>query len=286
VVDEASQILENSLIGLLSRVKKYILIGDHLQLPAVVQQEKSFSRINNQGLIDLGFRNLAASLFERMFLTAVRNQWHHAIGQLTHQGRMHIHIMRFVNEHFYNNRLQAIPQITRLTQPHFFNGDQEQMDRLIFIPSSIDQESDSIKINIHEAQKVTSIIIELIKKYRQYDMTIHEHSIGIITPYRAQIAAIRQSLRSINDDSIRLITIDTVERYQGGARDIIIMSCCMNYSFQLGALISPSEEGIDRKLNVAITRAKEQFYIVGNPDIIGQDPTYKSLIEASKVIHI
>ncbi len=83
---------------------------------------------------------------------------------------------------------------------------------------------------------------------------------------------------------IELISIDTVERYQGGARDIIIMSTSMNYAFQMNALVSLSQEGIDRKLNVALTRAREQFILVGNPNILRQNKLYDSLIARAEII--
>jgi len=110
---------------------------------------------------------------------------------------------------------------------------------------------------------------------------IDDHTIGIITPYRAQIAAIKLELEKTLPELSNLITIDTVERYQGGARDYIIMSTCSNFSFQLRSLVSLSEDGVDRKLNVAITRSREQFILIGNENVLSQDENYKALIEAS-----
>ena len=78
--------------------------------------------------------------------------------------------------------------------------------------------------------------------------------------------------------------IDTVERFQGGAKDVIIISFCMNQINQLNRMISLSSEGIDRKLNVALTRAKEQLILVGNEKILSVNPVYRELIAAcSKV---
>ena len=76
-----------------------------------------------------------------------------------------------------------------------------------------------------------------------------------------------------------IVTVDTVERYQGGARDIIILSTSVNFLFQMGSLISLSENGVDRKLNVAFTRAREQFILVGNENILVQNDLYKDLIK-------
>ncbi|MBK8110046.1 MAG: hypothetical protein IPK46_06740 [Saprospiraceae bacterium] len=74
--------------------------------------------------------------------------------------------------------------------------------------------------------------------------------------------------------------IDTVERYQGGAKDIILLSLVTNRPSQLKTLVSLSNEGIDRKLNVALTRAKEQIVVVGNEEILSKDHNYRALIEA------
>lgn len=78
------------------------------------------------------------------------------------------------------------------------------------------------------------------------------------------------------------ITIDTVERYQGGARDIILISLCTNAASQMETLVSLSEEGVDRKLNVALTRARERVVVLGNEDILMKNAVYKSLINFIK----
>jgi len=81
--------------------------------------------------------------------------------------------------------------------------------------------------------------------------------------------------RGYQDD---MITIDTVERYQGGARDIIIISLSTNSLSQLQSLISLSDEGVDRKLNVALTRAREQLILLGNPELLEGNAIYRELI--------
>jgi superfamily I DNA and/or RNA helicase len=106
--------------------------------------------------------------------------------------------------------------------------------------------------------------------------------VGIITPYRSQIALIRKVLQELAIPNCANIVVDTVERFQGGQRDLMIYSCCMNMTYQLGFLSNTIEEEgavIDRKLNVALTRARKQLFIVGNPDILCQDPIYARLIE-------
>lgn len=282
IIDEASQILEPSLIGLLSRVQKFILIGDHLQLPAIVQQTREESEVHSEQLRNNEIKNFNTSLFERLYTHALKNNWEHAIGQLTFQGRMHEDIMAFVNDHFYDQRLKALPQIKRLTESSFFPKI-EALPRLQYIESEVDVENESIKVNYSETEIVANYCKHLFDLFKKNDIKITPSSIGVITPYRAQIASIKRKLSEIDPTFIELVTVDTVERYQGGARDFIIMSCCMNYSFQLETLISLSESGIDRKLNVALSRAKEQFTLIGNRDILTKNEVYKNLIEISRL---
>jgi DNA replication ATP-dependent helicase Dna2 len=79
--------------------------------------------------------------------------------------------------------------------------------------------------------------------------------------------------------------VDTVERYQGGARDIIIISLCTNTLHQLNILSSLSDEGIDRKLNVALTRAREQLIILGNPELLAHSAIYRELIGFCTIVN-
>ena len=146
--------------------------------------------------------------------------------------------------------------------------------------TDVDIESNSLKINQSEAQ-ACKLILEGILLSGSENSSQQDLSLGIITPYRAQIACIRQVISTIDHPIIADITIDTVERYQGSARDVIILSTCVNYPFQLRSLQSLSDQGIDRKLNVAFTRAREQFILVGNRDILSQSNSYRHLIGRS-----
>ncbi len=271
IIDEASQILEPMIIGLLQRFKKVVLIGDHKQLPAVVTQPPVETVIDVPELIDIEISDLRVSLFERLIRRAEKQGWSHAYGQLTAQGRMHEEIMDFPNHYFYNNRLQTIAGIDRLTSQssRFLNA------RCIYIPSNVDALF-SWKTNSHEAAIILQLIIQLQEKGPYLP-----EEIGIITPYRAQIALIRKQLLSLPDQSyVSKIMVDTVERYQGGAKDLIILSLCTNRLDQMEQLVSLSEEGIDRKLNVALTRAREQIIIIGNKEILNTNPVYSDLIKA------
>ena len=120
---------------------------------------------------------------------------------------------------------------------------------------------------------------KIVELYKDDAKDFTTDTLGIITPYRAQIATIRNAFEERFPELLNYISIDTVERYQGGARDIIIISLCTNKLSQLTSLVSLSEEGIDRKLNVAMTRAREQLIVVGNEEILQTNATYASLIQ-------
>lgn len=291
IIDEASQLLEPTLVGLLPHFKRFILIGDHKQLPAVVIQDESESQVKDEDLNSVGIKNLSNSLFERLFHQCKRNGWHWAYAQLSHQGRMHQNIMQFPNLHFYQNTLKILPSnITHsLKQQQLVEWHPEAVvsnslkkmlqHRIVFLRSEVDEKSLTKKTNRHEALLIQSLVQQIYMFYQQEGKPFTHQSIGIITPYRAQIAQIREVLQDL-EINLDLITIDTVERYQGGARDIIIISLCTNALHQMNTLVSLSDEGVDRKLNVALTRAKEHLVVIGNADLLATNATYRALMAA------
>ena len=289
LIDEASQIPEPMLVGLLPHFQKFVLIGDHLQLPAVVTQNINESLVRDADLNKLGLSNLRNSLFERLFLLAKNNNWHHCFAQLSRQGRMHEEVMQFANEYFYENTLkilpEEIPHARKQKEPLQIVSKNEDAlpqqlvrQRLHFFDVPRDESSGQLKTNQFEAKKIVEIIESYLGIYKENNKDLTTKSIGVITPYRAQIALLQHELKSLGTPAQK-ITVDTVERYQGGARDIIIISTCVNSELQFNSLVSLSENGVDRKLNVALTRAREQLIIVGNRAVLETNATYKALVE-------
>lgn len=287
IIDEASQILEPQIIGILSRVKRFILIGDHRQLPAVVAQKQLFSQKKDNLLATLGIHDLADSYFERLFMRCRKNEWNWAFGMLSMQGRMHQDVMKFANKHFYDNKLRILPQGLNPKQaaPEYLQTKSSDnlrkkisANRMIFLNTPVDDTIGSGKKNQHEAKKIVEVLQHIKAIYQENDKPLTKDSIGIITPYRAQIAQIRETIFQQVPEWLDIITIDTVERYQGGARDIIIISVCLNKPYQLQTLVALSNENIDRKLNVALTRARDQIIMIGNQALLKQDKHYGDFI--------
>jgi len=105
--------------------------------------------------------------------------------------------------------------------------------------------------------------------------------IGIVAPYRAMIYALRAELGTRYDS----LTCDTVERFQGSERDIIIYALPIRYPHHIIHLQATSDDGrVDRKLNVAISRAKSRLIILGNQELCSQAGHYKQMID--KISHL
>ncbi len=280
IVDEASQILEPQLIGLLTRFEHFVLIGDHRQLPAVTTQRPEHTVVTDPDLNAIGLTDLRDSYFERLYRRCVGEGLHANYGQLSRQGRMHADIMDFPNRHFYDGLLQTLAG-DEPDESHYQHriAQEEIMRRVLFLPVISPNALPNQKTAPAEAEQAARMVSFFKKRYAAEGRPWRpDQSLGIITPWRAQIAQLRESLAAAGLDPDE-ITIDTVERYQGGARDIILMSCCVHSSAQLNNLVNLSGEGVDRKLNVALTRAREQVIVLGNPEVLREDPRYREFME-------
>ena len=301
IIDEASQILEPNIIGLLTArhaerraIDRFILIGDHKQLPAVVQQQDTLeTEKNNNSLKDIHLLSCANSLFERLILTERAAGRTDFIGTLHKQGRMHPDIADFANRKFYaREQLECVPLAHQLEQTLNYNeASEDETDdvlkahRMIFIPSKpCRQLNISEKVNTEEARIITDLLRRL---YRQLGNNFDpQKSVGVIVPYRNQIAMIRKEIEKLGIPELEEISIDTVERYQGSQRDIILYSFTIQSRYQLDFLTANTfyEDGqpIDRKLNVAITRARKQLILTGNEPTLRQNQIFAELIDYIK----
>ena len=305
IIDESSQILEPNLIGLLSAVDKFILIGDYKQLPAVVQQSEKDSGIptindsQKGGVIDMSIlqdiclTNCRNSLFERLIRWEDHEERSEFIGILRRQGRMHPEIAEFPNRMFYRReKLEPVPcphqletELSYILPSLDATDDLLKNHRMIFLPSQFCKEPNvSDKINANEAE----IVVDMLRRIHRFygDRFDAQKTVGVIVPYRNQIAMVRKGIEKLGIPELEKISIDTVERYQGSQRDVIIYSFTIQNIWQLDFLAGNSfvEDGaiIDRKLNVAITRARKQMIMTGNPEILRNNQIFNQLMDYVK----
>ena len=301
IIDEASQILEPNIVGILTArqeegraIDRFILVGDHKQLPAVVQQQGEADVENTSSILEnIHLSSCANSLFERLILTERAAGRTDFIGTLHKQGRMHPDIADFANRKFYaKEQLECVPLAHQLETELAYNEESEdaldnmlKAHRMIFIPSMpCKQLNISEKVNTDEAR----IIADLLRRlYRQMSKDFNpQKSVGVIVPYRNQIAMIRKEIERLEIPALEGISIDTVERYQGSQRDVILYSFTIQSRYQLDFLTANTfyEEGqpIDRKLNVAITRARKQLILTGNESTLRQNQLFAELIDYIK----
>lgn len=306
LVDEATQILEPQLLGLLcmrqscgsgpgngpQSIGKFILIGDHKQLPAVVLQSATQSEVSHPGLRNIGLHNLKDSLFERLYRSArcptEQGGDPRATDMLCRQGRMNEEVAVFPNQAFYGGLLRPIGLPHQHGSLHLAPGMEKNefapllTRRTAFIPSEPEPPSCPDKTNHNEADTAARLAAAIYRQYQATEGFNPQSTLGIITPYRSQIALIRNRLALQDIPALRDITVDTVERYQGSERDVIIYSFSVNRLYQLRLLPNLTEEDgmlIDRKLNVALTRARKQMFVIGAPQILDHNPLYAALIK-------
>lgn len=303
IIDEASQILEPHLLTLLSArhgednaISRFVLIGDHKQLPAVVQQNEKESVVTEQSLNAIGLLDCRQSLFERLLRTAPDD----VVYRLSAQGRMHHKIADFPNRAFYENLLVEVPLEHQQRDIPFSTGSNDSFARLLterrvaFLPVYKKMKDTDLmtsdKVNPEEAMLIARLVQAVRDLYQENGLVFNPmESVGIIVPYRHQISTIRKELERIsraegNDGNIFAdVTIDTVERYQGSQRDVIIYGFTISKEYQLTFLTNNrfEENGfvIDRKLNVAMTRARETMLMVGDPNLLKKDRLFARLIE-------
>lgn len=305
IVDEASQILEPHIIGLLSAtqggacaIKRFVLIGDEKQLPAVVQQGTDESEVSDPLLKNIGLTDCRLSLFERLLHlygynadgTINENVCH----LLTHQGRMHRNIAEFPSNFFYEGQLSEVPlphQLEPTTAEG--GGDADLYDivlkhrRVSFISCTPQYAPDvPDKVNPLEAEIIARLVVKTYEANPSaFDQLL---TVGVIVPYRNQISTVRAAIDRYGIPCLHDITIDTVERYQGSQRDVIIYGFTARKKYQLSFLTNNEYVDlrtgsiIDRKLNVAMTRARRRLVLVGNAPLLQIDQTFGRLIEYAK----
>ncbi len=256
IVDEAGQLDEPSTLGPLTMAPKFTLGGDHQQLPPVV-------RTKAEPDADPG---LERSLFERLFHTLPESQ----ISRLQIQYRMSSGIQDIPSKLFYDGMLQPDPNVAlrRLSiSPEVirFSAWKEVLDPRIPVVFVDIEGADKGKARPEEAKAASEIVREFLL------MGVQAADMGIITPYRAQQALIRGLLKKL-PVPVHGLSVDTVDRFQGGEREIIILS--LTRSDSVTSFLA------DRKrLNVSLSRARSKLILLGHGPVLRENSLFSSILE-------
>ncbi|XP_024191154.1 uncharacterized protein LOC112195054 isoform X2 [Rosa chinensis] len=263
VIDEAAQLKEcESAIPLqLSGLRHAILVGDERQLPAMVKSEIAVSA-------DFG-----RSLFGRLAKLG------HKKHLLNVQYRMHPSINLFPKREFYDNQIVDGPNVKeRSYERCFLKGKMYQSYSFINVADGKEEFDHRFsRKNMVEVAVVSGIVASL---YKEFIGTKQKVSIGVISPYKAQVYAIQEILRKYTETSHTgfSLSVRTVDGFQGGEEDVIIISTVRcNGKGSVGFLSN------QQRANVALTRARYCLWILGNSStLISSDSVWKKLVLDAK----
>lgn len=255
-IDEAAQALEPACWIAIQRADRVILAGDHCQLPPTVK------------CIEAARGGLAHTLMQ----TIVKRK-PEAVSLLKVQYRMNEEIMRFASDWFYGGNLQAAPEVK-------YRGILDYDTPMMWINTEgIDSQEEFVGETFGRINKTEALLT--IEQLQTYITRIGKHRIlderidfGIISPYKAQVQYLRQLLRRnpFFKPFLHLISINTVDGFQGQERDVIVISLVRaNNEGQIGFLNDL------RRMNVAITRARMKLIILGDAATLTHHPFYKKL---------
>ena len=294
-IDEAAQALEAACWIPMKRASRVILAGDHCQLPPTV---KSIAALR---------AGLGKTLMER-----IAENKPEVVTLLKIQYRMNDEIMRFSSDWFYGGKVESAPQIkyrSVLDYDHpitWIDTSNEENQITIEVEdapedsastsssvSAANQNSDLNfkeqfvgesfgRINKAEAELTLLTLAEYFTKIGKQRVLSESIDVGIISPYRAQVQYLKKLIKKYEffKPYRRLISVNTVDGFQGQERDVILISLVRsNDEGQIGFLKDL------RRMNVAMTRARMKLIILGNKDTMTKHPFYKKLWEYVEAIN-
>lgn len=264
-IDEAAQALEAACWIPMRRVSRVILAGDHCQLPPTVKSVAALKA------------GLGKTLMERI----VENK-PECVTLLQMQYRMKDEIMRFSSEWFYGGKVQTAPQVQNRSildwEDAFTWVDTSELDRdedeKLFQEQFVGESYG--RVNRGEAMLTLSTLQDYLTKIGKQRILDEQIDVGVISPYRAQVQYLKQLIRKRDffKPYRHLISVNTVDGFQGQERDIILIS-----------MVRSNDDGMIgflrdlRRMNVAITRARMKLIILGNVGTLTRHPFYKKLYE-------
>lgn len=258
-IDEAAQALEAACWIPIKRCTRVIFAGDHCQLPPTV---KSIAALK---------AGLGKTLMERI----VENK-PEVVTLLKVQYRMNDEIMRFSSDWFYHGEVVSAPQVKYRgildydIPMMWIDTKDEDNNRETFVGESYG------RINKDEAELTLASLEQYFTKIGKQRVLDEEIDVGIISPYRAQVQYLRRLIkkREFFKPYRRLISVNTVDGFQGQERDVVLISLVRaNEEGQIGFLRDL------RRMNVAITRARMKLIIIGDSSTLCRHPFYKKLYD-------
>ena len=258
VIDEATQSTEPSALIAVLKAKRFIMAGDHKQLPPTVLNEEA------------ACRSFTKSLFER--LLALHGDKIRVM--LDVQYRMNEEIAEFPNREFYDGKLKADEQVKRRTLmdilPESVDEESEDVKPFLFIDTCDELEErvrkgSTSRENPGEARLVKDVAERLLNR------GIRPEDIAVISPYDDQVAHIKRMLH------VEGLEIKTVDGFQGREKEVVIVSFVRsNKSGTIGFLNDL------RRLNVSITRAKRKLVLIGDSNTLESEGCYRRLVALAK----
>jgi superfamily I DNA and/or RNA helicase len=207
---------------------------------------------------------------------------------------MHPAVGDFANKYFYEGILQPIPLPHQSEPlPYTVYDTNNKIEKIIatrrtkFIETTASADGENPKINRNEAETIAQFVATYSKLCEKNGIECNpDKEIGIIVPFRNQIAMVTNEIARLNIPDSGNIIIDTVERFQGSQRDIILYGTTISTPSMMEILSVTTTDAkgtlIDRKLNVAITRARRQMFIFGVPEALQASPLYSALMQEMK----
>lgn len=257
-IDEAAQALEPACWIPLLRSERVVFAGDHQQLPPTIKS------------IEAAREGLAVTLFEKGI-----SKQPHCAAMLEVQYRMHEDIMRFSSSYFYDNKLVAHESVKK----NLLRPDQLPVEFIDTAGCGYNEAQDAETLSRYNEEEADLLIrqVETLVQEIGIDEWLSENlSLGIITPYRAQVEHLqkRADASSVLEPLQSLITINSVDAFQGQERDVIAISFVRsNDKGEVGFL------GDIRRTNVAMTRARKKLIMIGDSATLGSHPFYLELLD-------
>ena len=257
-IDEAAQALEAACWIPIRKVSRVVLAGDHCQLPPTVKSMAAKRA------------GLDKTLMERI----VENK-PEVVTLLKMQYRMNDQIMHFSSEWFYHGQVESAPSVSN-------RGILDYDLPIMWVDTSdIDAREEFVgetfgRINKTEAELTLAVLQHYFEKIGRQRILDEQVDVGVISPYRAQVQYLRQLIRKREffKPYRHLISVNTVDGFQGQERDVILISLVRaNDDGQIGFLNDL------RRMNVAITRARMKLIILGDTQTLGRHPFYAKLYQ-------